>query len=227
VNDIEAEVRELLWKGSRDLPPHLEVPETLTKRVRRRIALNALAVGTTVAVAAAGAFVSLRAIGTVPVPRPNQPGTTSAACAPAQLGATGSMEGAAGSRDGAIVLTNASAEPCTLEGTPTIELLDPSGAPIGTGVTFEQAPAEWEITREPEPAGWPVVTLDPGAAASVRVRWSNWCPDGRVAPSWRVGIPGGGAAVPVDGLEDVIPPPCNGLDMPSTIEVGPFEPVPD
>jgi hypothetical protein len=223
MNDIDAEVREFLWRKSRDVPPHLEVPRSLRTRVRRRIAVNALAAGATVAVAVAVALVSLRGIGVPRVPRPIVPGSTPAACTSAQLVATGSMEGAAGSREGRIDLTNLSAEPCMIQGSPTIELFDPSLAPITSGVTFEPAPAAWEVAGSLAPSGWPEVTLAPGDVASVRIRWSNWCPDGRAAPSWRVGIPGG-AAVAVDGLEEVYPPPCNGSAFPSKIEIGPFEP---
>jgi hypothetical protein len=69
------------------------------------------------------------------------------------------------------------------------------------------------------------VTLAPGDVASVRIRWSNWCPDGRAAPLWRIGIPSGGS-VDGNGLDAVPPPPCNGPGSPSTVEVGPFEPGP-
>lgn len=221
---MESEVREFLSRKARDVPPQLEVPRSLGTLVRRRIVMNAVVAGTTVAAAVALAFLSLRGIGAAPGPIPIVPGTPPPACAFADLRATGSMEGAAGSREGSIVLTNRSAESCTLEGTPTIELLDASG-PITSGVSFEPAPAGWEVAGSPEPTGWPVVTLGPADAASVRVRWSNWCPDGRAAPTWRVEIPGG-AAVEVDGLETVFPPPCNGSAEPSGVEIGPFEPLP-
>jgi len=133
------------------------------------------------------------------------------------------MEGAAGSREGAAVLTNLSSTTCTLQGTPTITLLDQNLAPITSGIRFVSSPPRWMVDRLPKPAGWPVDALAPFDSASVRIRWGNWCPDGRAAPLWRIQIPGGGT-VDVNGLEAVPPPPCNGPGLPSTIEVGPFEP---
>lgn len=225
---METEVREALWRRSRHVPPQLEVPTSLRGRVRRRIAWNALGLGGTVLVAVAVALVGLEAMGGLggskapvgsPVPGAGVP------CTAAGLDATGSVEGAAGSREGRIDLTNRSGSPCTLEGTPTIRLLGPDMEPITTGVSFEPAVPGWESVGSPAPEGWPVVTVGPNDAASVRFRWSNWCPDGRPAPSWQVELPDGGI-VPVEGLEAAFPPPCNGLDLPSTIEVGPFEPSP-
>jgi hypothetical protein len=35
----------------------------------------------------------------------------------------------------------------------------------------------------------------------------------------------GGDAIDVLGMDAVSPPPCNGPDQPSIIEVGPFEPA--
>jgi hypothetical protein len=135
------------------------------------------------------------------------------------------MEGAAGSREGAVQLTNLSDQTCTVEGTPTIELSEEGGDSITSGVEFSSGPPGWKVDGSPEPDGWPTVTLDPGDAASMRVRWSNWCPQGRPAPLWRIELPGG--TVDVMGLDAAAPPPCNGEDQPSTIEVGPFEPAPE
>ena len=230
MSDMNDELRELFQRKADDLPPHLEVPRSLASRARRRIALNALGVGITVVVFAAGAFAGVRALGGPLAPQPVGRSSTSSAqpahaCTSEQLRAIGSIEGAAGSRQGAIRLTNLSEGTCILQGTPTITLLDQSLDPITSGVTFGSSPAGWVVNRSPEPTGWPVVTLVPGDSASVRVRWSNWCPDGRAAPVWRMEIPGGGT-VDVDGLDSVTPPPCNGPSQPSTIDVGPFEPAP-
>jgi hypothetical protein len=133
------------------------------------------------------------------------------------------MEGAAGSRAGGILLQNWSDQTCTLGGLPPISLLDQAGERITSGVDFSATPPQWQVDHSPEPAGWPVVTLRPGDSAFVRLRWSNWCPDGRPTPRWEVGIPGGGTIV-VGGMDSVGPPPCNGQGQSSTIEVGPFEP---
>jgi hypothetical protein len=128
-----------------------------------------------------------------------------------------------GSRDGTVVVTNLSDASCTLQGTPTITLLDDNIEPITSGLTFMSAPAGWQADALPKPPGWPVVKLRPGDVANVRIRWSNWCPQGRAAPLWQLGIPGSDT-VDINGFEAADPPPCNGADQPATIEVSPFEP---
>ncbi|MEA2460609.1 MAG: hypothetical protein QOH90_786 [Actinomycetota bacterium] len=134
------------------------------------------------------------------------------------------MEGAAGSREGSLAVSNFSDTTCTLSGTPEITLLDDNLDPITSGVVFSPSPAQWEADGSPQPQSWPTVTLNPGDAASVRIRWSNWCPDGRSAPLWRIQFSDGGY-LDVNGMDAVAPPPCNGATQPSTIEVGPFEPA--
>jgi hypothetical protein len=217
VNEIDEEVRQMLRERSGDIAPRFEVPRSLTRRTRRRIAVNALAVATTVVVASAGAFAGLRA---VTGGRETEEITAPATCLTTQLRATASMEGAMGSRAGAIRLTNASSDVCVLRGAPTIRLFE-GGDEITSEFSFLQGEPMWKKDALPPPAGWPTVTLQPGDTASVQVRWSNWCPDGRPAPIWRVAI--GDGSVLVDGMQEVFPPPCNGEGQPSTIEVAPFE----
>jgi hypothetical protein len=147
------------------------------------------------------------------------------ACTGGQLRAVGSMQGAAGSREGSITLTNFSSTTCRLRGRPTITLLDQHLKPITTGVSFVASAAAWQADALPKPSGWPVVTVKPGVAASFRIRWSNWCPQGRSAPLWRIDIKAGGSVDVVNGMEEAGAPPCNGPGQPSTIEVGPFEPA--
>ena len=226
MTDLRDDLRELLQRRADKVPPHRGVPRSLAGRARRRIALNALGVGLAVVVLAGGAFAGVRAIGTSTTPsqgiagqrthhgRHSPPATAPSACTAGQLRAVGSMQGAMGSREGGITLTNFSDTTCTLQGTPTIELLDQNLQPITSGVTFSASPA-----------GWPVVTLHAGDAALVRIRWGNWCPQGRAAPLWRVDIPGGGSVDVVNGMDQLGPPPCNGPGLPSTVEVGPFEPT--
>jgi Protein of unknown function (DUF4232) len=221
VNDVDDEVRDLLRDKAHEIPPHLDLPRSLTPRVRRRIALNALAVTATLVVIAAGAFVTLRAFRS----QPSETYAGATRCTSADLRAIVSMEGAAGSREGTIELTN-TADTCTLTGTPTLELLDRHMDPIVSGIAFVSVPAGWEVGGSPQPPGWPVVTLARDDSASVRVRWSNWCAEGNTTPHWRIAIPGSGD-VDVEGLDATTVPPCNGPDLPSTIEVGPFEPHDD
>lgn len=232
MSDMRDDLRELLRRKADQVPPHLEVPRALSGRARRRITVNALGVGLVVSLLVGGAFAGVRAFEDGPVKMPggssipsgdSTPSTTAISdCTSAQLRATASMNGAAGSREGAITLTNISEETCTVQGTPPITLLDQNGSPIITGVTFGSSSAGWAADGSPQPSGWPVVTLPPGGPAQVRVRWSNWCLDG-ATPQWRIDIPGGGAVI-VDGFDVSATPPCNGSGQPSTIDVGPFEP---
>jgi hypothetical protein len=252
MDDMDRELRSLLQEKAGEVPRHREIPGSLTRRVRRRVALNAVAVGAALVLLAGGAFAGVRAFtqpsspilpvshhsphphrSAKPAPRQSTPtpsespsaegSTAVTACTAGQLRAVGTMDGAAGSREGTVGVSNFSDQICTLEGAAEVSLLDDNLNPITSGVTFSSSPAQWEADGSPQPAGWPVVTLKPGDAASVRIRWSNWCPDGRTAPLWRMQIPGD-QPINVYGLDAVYPPPCNGPGMPSTIEVGPFEP---
>jgi hypothetical protein len=247
MNNFDHELRELLRAKADEIAPHEEVPRGFTRRARRRIARNVAVVAATVVVVVAGAFTGVQALdapdpnGTIrpattpslsvtpspsaTEPSPQQTPSESSApeCASSQLRAVGALEGAAGSREGAISLSNLSDQACTLQGTPTIAVFDDNLQPITTGVEFDPSPAGWVVDGSPTPPGWPVVTLAQRGGATVRIRWSNWCPDGRPAPLWRVELPDGGT-LNVQGLDAAVPPPCNGPGQPSTIEVGPFEP---
>lgn len=246
MSQVDEEVRKMLRRKADEVPRRRAVPESLTRRVRFRMARNAAAVGIMVVLVGAGTFVGARALNGPGSPKPIPPASTRTgertpsaptpassstspasltACTSGQLRAVGTFEGAAGSREGAISLTNFSDVTCTLQGQPTITLLDQNLKPILSGVVFSAAPAGWEVNASPAPPGWPVVTLAPGDAASVRIRWGNWCPDGRSAPLWRIGIPGSGS-VDVNGFDAAAPPSCNGQGQPSTVEIGPFEPAP-
>ncbi len=235
MSDVRDDLREVLRRKAEQVRPHRDVPRSLAARARRRIAVNALGVGLAIAIVAGGVVTGLRALGSSPtVGQPLGTGSSTAqrsgssatvtACTSGQLRAVGMFEGAAGSREGGVTLTDFSDVTCTLQGTPTITLLDQGLKPIASGIEFLSSPPGWKVDRTGKPSGWPVVTLRPGDAALVRIRWDNWCPDGRSAPLWRVGIPGGGATDVGNGFEQLGPPPCNGRSQPSTIEVGPFEP---
>src|SRR6059036_2553084 len=112
MTDVRDDLRELLQRKADRVHPHREVPRALAGRARRRIALNAMAVGLAVVVLAGGAFAGVRSFGAAPARQPADGSTTpaqptpsaagTAACTSGQLRANGSMDGAAGSREGGI-----------------------------------------------------------------------------------------------------------------------------
>jgi len=236
VNDQDAKIRRLLGEMADEVPPHDNVPPSMVRRARTRIAMNSVVIGVMIVALGAGVFGGVRALtrspkqtpapflGTSSTPTPV--GTPS--CTAGQLRAIGSMSGAAGSRIGDIELRNYSNIACTLRGRPTIKLYDGTGRPIVSGVTYVATAPQWQADGRSAPAGWPVVTLPAMGGAKgvalVRIRWSNWCPQRRAFPLWRVSIPGSGTVDVVNGMETAGAPPCNGPGQPSTIEVGPFEP---
>jgi hypothetical protein len=236
----DAKIRELLHQMADEVPPHHSVPASIERRAKQRIAMNSVLIGGMIAALAAGTFVGVRALAPATKPtkvpfstRTKGPArsatTTTPPCTAGQLRALGSLSGAAGSRIGGITLTNYSNKACTLTGRPVLELFDSHGR-ITTGLSFVASSATWQVNASPQPSGWPVVTLKAMGSspnsAYFRLRWSNWCPQGRSAPLWRVAIPGSSTVDVVNGMDQINPPPCNGPSMPSTIEVGPFEPQP-
>jgi hypothetical protein len=218
---VEDEIRSLLRDKADDLPAHTTLPASLRRRIRMRIAINTSALGAVVIVVIAGAVVGVSQLnkpkaagfqGSTPAPATTSvmPSATAVpACTAGQLRAVGTLQGAAGSRIGSITLTNLSDRTCTLTGTPVIRLLDNNLHPITSGVVFGTSPAYWQANALAKPSGWPVVTLAPFKAAMIRVRWDNWCPQGRTAPMWQVVIPHS-STVNVNGFEAQDPPPCNG-----------------
>ena len=230
----DAKIRELLHQMADEVPPHHSVPSSIERRAKQRMAVNSVVVGGMIAALAVGVFVSVRALAPAskPTPAPFQSSgttTTISRCTNGQLRAIGSLSGAAGSRIGGITLMNYSNRACTLTGRPVIKLYNSAGL-ITSGVSFIASPATWQANASPQPTGWPVVTLKAMGtspnSAYFRIGWSNWCPQGRSAPLWRVLIPGSSTVDVTNGMDQINPPPCNGPGMPSTIAVGPFEPTP-
>lgn len=152
--------------------------------------------------------------------------STAKPCTAGQLRAVGTLQGAAGSRVGELTVSDFSDTACTLTGRPAITLLDPHLKPIH-GVHFGDAPAAWQADAQPPPPGWPTVTITPKSAAIVRIRWVNWCPQGRAAPLWTLALASGPPIDVQGGMEEPGAPPCNGPGMPALVEVGPFEPAAD
>lgn len=224
--DLDRLERELRERAA-EVPYLQKAPRTMLARARRRVARNALssvvAVGLIVAGASAG-LGALRSNGVGPAsngpthsPAP-APSTTS--CLAADLRATAALQGAAGSVLGSIDVTNVGAATCTLTGQPTLRLSSSAGNELSVQVV--NVVPQWQADGKTPPPGWPVVSLRPGSAAAIRVRWSNACPQLSNPASWSVELGDGSGAV--SGADTISLPPCNGPAEPSTLEVGPFEP---
>jgi hypothetical protein len=209
--------------------PHVQaVPSTLQSRARRRIVRNGLssvvAAGLVVA-AATGAFAGLGALrGASVTPHgggsPSSPAPSSSSCIAANLRATASLDGAAGSVVGSIELTNTGADTCTLEGRPVLTLFSSPSQEVPVQVV--EVRAQWQENASSQPPGWPVVSVRPGGAAAIRVRWTNACPQLTAPALWTVDLGSGKGTLDVAGADAF--PSCNGAAEPSTLEVGPFEP---
>ena len=233
MDDDLTTLEQALRERAVEVPYFQEAPRTMLVRARRRVVRNALTsvlaiglliVGASAGLAGLGAF---RGSSTVPghsggIHSP-APAYSTTSCTTADLRATASLQGAAGSVIGAIDLTNFSSKTCTLTGRPAITLFTSAGHAVL--VHLVDVVPQWRADRAPRPKGWPVVDLRPGAVAAVRVRWSNACPQLSHPALWKVGL-GDGGTVDVFGADGTYPPPCNGSAEPSTLEIGPFEPSP-
>ncbi len=212
--DLEERVRDLLERRAADVGPRLEVPPTLVARARWRSVAYAAVACVVVAVVAVGGGAAIRAMPSATVEQPGgqnsrAPYVPPGACRGDQLAASGTVEGAAGSRDGTISVRNTSATTCVMGGRPEIALEDATGAPITDGV---------EVSTGPSPKA--SITLQPGQTAQFQYGWSNWCGTD-TAPTWQLVAPAGGK-VTVDAVGSEAPP-CNGPGLPSTITIGSYE----
>jgi hypothetical protein len=236
MTDVDDELRNLFERKVLEVPPHHEVPPTLRTRSRVRLAVNgavALVVVLALGGGAVGALQLVKRAGRVEpgasgrTASPASPVTTIPACTSGQVRVDANLGGAVGSVEGAILVSNYSSTRCTLTGYPSFTLLGSDLTPVRgpNGIEVGRTEPQWKADALSKPKGWPLVTLRPGAVASVRFRWSNWCGTGNAAtPLWKMRIPGSGRA-PIYGMDGTQPPPCNGSEVPSTISVGPFEPA--
>jgi hypothetical protein len=211
--DLEERVRDLLERRAADVGPRLEVPPTLVRRARLRFVAYAAIACVVIAVVAVGAGAAIRAMPSAPVEHPgvensSAPYVPPGGCSADQLAATGTVEGAAGSRDGTITVRNTSATTCVVNGWPSVVLEHANGAPITDGV---------EISTGPGPKA--SITLRPGQTTQFTYQWSNWCLTD--TPTWRLSAAAGGQ-VTIEGV-GAEAPPCNGPGMPSTITLGAYE----
>jgi hypothetical protein len=225
MDDDLTRLEAMLRAKAAEVPYVQAAPASVFARGRRRVARTTLALFTAGALVVIGASAGLgafrdadRVVPGSSSPSAATPSTTS--CTSADLRATAALDGAAGSVVGSIELTNAGAGTCTLSGRPRLTLTSPTQGPLSPAVS--EVLAQWQVDGTQAPAGWPVVTLRPGAVASIRVRWSNPCPQLTSPVVWHVHPGDGGGGLEVAGAEAI--PSCLGSGQPSTLDVGPFEP---
>jgi hypothetical protein len=222
MNDDPMNLEHVLRERAAEVPFLQEAPPNMLVRARWRIVRNALTsvVATGVIVVAVSAGLGSLRTPSNQVPGTSTPPPSTSSCRAAALRATATLEGAAGSVEGSIDLTNLSTEPCILEGQPTVTLFSSVGQELS--VPVKSVIPQWQADGASPPDGWPVVRLRPGSVAAIRVRWTNPCPQLEDPALWRIDLPGGKGTLDVSGADAV--PPCNGTAEPSTLEVGPFEP---
>ncbi len=220
----ERALRTMLHARAEDVPPAAGPPAPMLRRARRRVVTTLAGTMAAVVLLAGVAVAGTRLLTTSapqhvthhpPGPQPSS-SPAIGACASKDLRGSLVLSGAAGSRGGPIVLTDAGGT-CTLRGRATLQLLDRSGTVLT--VTVQRSSSQWQLDGAKPPTGWPVVTLRRGGRANLYFLWSNWC-GGRVA-SARISWSGNALSIPVPADT----PPCNGQTLPSTIELGPFEPA--
>ena len=142
-----------------------------------------------------------------------------AACAASQLQGTLLLDSMNFHLVGSVEVTNAGDRACTLEGQPSVAIVDRNGAYVAVD---EGLVDPWWRTREqPKPKGWPVVTLAPGGTARLHIVWDSWCGRSETPAGWRVWLRGAGSVDIPDSRGQA--PSCSGLS--SKVQVGPFEPV--
>ncbi len=120
--------------------------------------------------------------------------------------AFGPWQGAAGSREGAIVATNQSSRTVALGGSPRVTLVDTGGNTL----------------RSTSEEGSPpiAIILDPGDRAYAPLRFSNWCGDTGNPASVTAELPGNTGTADVDYRDNGISyPPCNGPGQSATMSI--------
>lgn len=228
MDDDLNQLQHVLRDRAAEVPHVQDVPPTMLARARRRVARNAVVSALAAVVIVVGATAGLANLAALHGPRVAVPGDSgsaappSTACAAADLRANASLEGAMGSVEGSIGLKNVGGTTCTLTGRPTVSIFSSTGHEVSLQVT--ESEPQWQADGTSQPQGWPVVGVQPGSSASVRVRWSNACPQLSGPASWKVDLGNGRGTLDVPNAGASLVPPCNGPSEPSTLEVGPFEP---
>ena len=231
MDDDRTQLEQVLRDRAAEVPHVQDVPPRMLARARRRVARNALVSVLGAVVIVVGASAGLTSIGVSHGPGVTVPGssgavapstvTPSTACTASDLHAATSLDGAMGSVEGTVDLTNVGRATCTLTGHPIVSIFNSRGDEVSLQVT--ETEPQWQADGASQPQGWPVVSLRAGSAASVRVRWSNACPQLSGPVSWKIDLGNGAGILDVSSAEVGFVPPCNGPSEPSTLEVGPFE----
>jgi hypothetical protein len=229
MNDDLTRLEHVLRERAAEVPHLQGVPPRMLARARRRIVRNALASVVAVGLIIVGASAGLAGLGVLRGPntvlprgRSSTPAVPTSSCVTAELSATASLQGAAGSVVGSIDVTNDGARSCTVEGRPVVTIASSPRHDLTPRV--DDVAPQWKVDGASTPHGWPIVRLRPGATASIRVRWTNECPQLAGPALWSVDLGSGKGSLDVFGADATAPPPCNGPAVPSTLEVGPFEP---
>lgn len=115
-------------------------------------------------------------------------------------------QGAAGSREGAIVATNVSDRAVALGGSPRVTLVDASGTTLRS------------TSQEGSPPM--AIVLAPGGQAYAPLRFSNWCGDTGEPASVTAELPGDTRTAGVSYQDNGISyPPCNGPRQPANLSI--------
>jgi Domain of unknown function (DUF4232) len=224
MDDDLNQLEQVLRDRAAEVPHVQDVPPTMLMRARRRVARNAVASVLGAVLIVAGASAGLANLHGSDGTLPESSGSVAplTGCAASDLQGKVSLEGAMGSVEGSIDLKNTGGAACTLTGRPAVSIWNSQGQAVAVQVTPSEP--QWKANAAPQPQGWPVVSLQPGSAASLRVRWSNACPQLSGPVSWKIDLGNGAGTLDASSADASFVPPCNGPTEPSTLEVGPFEP---
>jgi hypothetical protein len=130
-------------------------------------------------------------------------------------------EGATGSLDGAVQVTNIGSSACSLTGPPHVELR-------ADGATIDVAITTYRSLQADQPQDAPPVLLEPGGQAQASVLWSNWCREPFSKVDLIVTLPGDSKPMQASylgpGQVGGLAPRCDAPDAQSSLGVFPFAP---
>jgi uncharacterized protein DUF4232 len=133
-------------------------------------------------------------------------------CSARTLSARGALQGAAGTLEGGVTVTNRRPYPCTLSGRPSVLFVHG-----GSGLSVKRLPGVSTTGgRDLRP-----FTILSGQKAFVRLRWSNWCGKRYSYVGLLVSLKSRQPRLIVDGTAPT--PPCVKRTAPSVVAIGPWE----